>query len=137
MLIFCRIGIRSGIVLWQFIWNNPISSFHILPVVFKFCDAGTCSKEIHGDDDVDGSINLLLRSCWRNVSLLVAPFFDNQQILVESLIFRLLIIFQLSQWANCINHIFPCHRGVFKARSHLFVLHQIIELLEISFKFGN
>ena len=86
MFIFCRIGIGSGIFLWQFIWNTPISSIHILTIAFKLCDAATGSKEIHGDDDVDGSIDLLLRSCWRNVSLLVAPFFDNQQILVESLI---------------------------------------------------
>ena len=135
MFIFRCKGIR--IILLQFIRKNLICFIHIMTIAFKLSDAGSGSIEIHGDDDVDGSINLLLRSCWRNVSLLVAPLLDNQQILVERLILRLFIIFQLPQWAYCINHILPCHRVAFKAWNHLLVLHQIIELLEISFKLGD
>ena len=68
--------------------------------------------------------------------LAIAPLLHQKQPLVQLLFALVLAILQLPQRFNAVNHIRPCDILPWLSRWHLFAVHQVIQLLQISLKLG-
>ena len=108
-----------------------------MTIALQVGDAGTRGKEVHRDDDVDGSVYLLLSSSRRDMCFGVAPVLHHLQIVVQLMVVVIMTKLQSPQRFNIKDNIFPCHILALVLRLDHLTGHQIIEFLEIGFILGD